>query len=417
MESLNTVYQTNMNRFFAGILIYSIATGLLFYILPGAVVNIIQLAALMLYVFYWTKLASLQNIPTWYLRIIIFIFLAWQCYIIYHGFIFNYPYVKEYLFSPDRFVQYLVPLVLFIPINNSAFLQKLFSYIYQLGLFFLVAFPFLFFFLIHKRAFAEQYIWTLAMGSGLTLLTAFYHSKRRFGIALAAMLLGLLLATVTARRSIMLSCGCFLLFAFFIFILTNKTITLLKKLGFICLVVLISIAGYGIYISNQGGMFSKITERAGENTREVVFLAYFLDMTETDLAIGKGINGTYYCPGVDEDWIGHALSYKDLDNRIYIECGYLQLVLNGGIVYLALFLLVLFPAIVLGLGFSKNVFSKGCALLILLWLIDMAPYGLPSFTLRYFLVWFCVALCFSKAIRTMNDEDIKALLYPEKTVL
>lgn len=423
MESVKpmgkTPVQQYLTRFLLGILIYSVATVIMpLEVVPGSIMNIIQLVALGLYGYYWTKLASLQNIYSRYLRTAIFLLLAWQCYILFHGFIFSYPYLKEYLFSNGyRLLPYLVPLVVFIPVNNPFFLQKLFGYIHRFGIFSLCAFPFLFFVLTSDQGFSEQYIWVFAIGSGLTLLTAFEHPKKNVQIAVITMLVGLLLASIMARRNIMLSCSGFLLFALFLIILVNRNITLAKKFGFICLAGLIGVAGYVVFVSNQDGMFAKITQKATEDTRSEVFLGFFLDMEDTDMVIGRGINGSYYAPGVDEDWVGgrdKSNNYRDLDYRVYIECGYLQLMLNGGVVYIVLFLLVLLPAIVLGLGFSKNIFSKGCALVIFLWLIDMAPFGLPCFTLRYFIVWFCVALCYSKELRRMSDEQIKELLYPQQ---
>ncbi|GHT43576.1 hypothetical protein AGMMS49965_17620 [Bacteroidia bacterium] len=423
MESVKPIAETPLQqyitRFLLGILIYSGATVIIaLEVVPGSIMNIVQLTALGLYGYYWAKLASLQNIYSRYLRIVIILLLAWQCYILFYGFIFNYHYLKEYLFSNGyRLLPYLVPLVVFIPVNNPLFLQKLFGCIHKFGVFSLSAFPFLYFILTSDQGFSEQYIWVFAMGSGLTLLTAFCHPKKNVQIAVIVMLVGLLLATIMARRSIMLSCGFFLLFALFLIIFVNKNITLVKKIGFICLAGLIGIAGYVAFVSNQDGMFSKITEKAMEDTRSEVFLGFFLDMDDKDIVIGKGLNGTYYSPGVDEDWVGgrdKSNNYRDLDYRAYIECGYLQLMLNGGAVYLTLFLLVLLPAIVLGLGFSKNIFSKGCALVIFLWLLDMAPFGLPCFTLRYFIVWFCVALCYSKELRRMSNEQIKELLYPQQ---
>jgi hypothetical protein len=176
--------------------------------------------------------------------------------------------------------------------------------------------------------------------------------------------------------------------------------------------------GYNTYLSNQQGMFYKITKRATQDTREMVFLYFFLDASERELIIGKGINGTYFCPGVDKEWNnGEDLKYRDLDYRVYIECGYLQLLLNGGVIYLAIYLLILIPAIIMGLFFSRNLFLKSCAILILMHLIDMAPFGLPTFSLRGLLIWLCVAVCYSKAMRLKNEEEMQSFLSLEKTVV
>jgi hypothetical protein len=251
--------------------------------------------------------------------------------------------------------------------------------------------------------------------SGFILLTSFYHPKKNAVIALIVILLALLLVTILARRNVMLLCACFLSFTFFIIPVINKNISWIKKALFIFSFIFIVMIGYNVFLSNQYGIFSKITKRATADTRETVFLYYFLDMSEIDFLIGKGINGTYFCPGIDREWSGgEDTKYRNLDDRFFIECGYLQLILNGGVIYLFIYLLILIPAIIKGLFFSRNIFSKTCAILLFIHLIDMAPFGLPSFSLRYFLVWFCVAICFSKEMRLKEEEDMKAFLFYEK---
>jgi hypothetical protein len=422
MESLNTVdidsLQKYTKRFFIGLLIYSMATNFSPESIPGALVNVFQLIGLALLGFYWLKLASRQNISNRYLRIAIILLLMWEVFIICHGFIFKYIYLKEHLFTDNRSMPYLLPLAVFVTVNNSFFLQKLFDYCHKLGVVFLIALPFLLSYILSHQSFSEQYVWILSTGSGFILLTSFYHSKKRTVVALIVMILALLLITIMARRSIMLTCACFLLFSLLIIPVINKEVSLLKKGIFIFLFSFIVITGYTVFVSNQYGTFYKITKRATEDTRETVFFYYFMDMSPTDFLIGKGINGTYFCPGVDRSWSGgEDPRHKNLDDRVHIECAYLQLILNGGIIYLVIYLLILLPAIIKGLFFSRNLFSKSCAILILMHLIDMAPFGLPSFSWRGFLVWFCVAICFSKEMRLKDEEEMQNFLSLKKSIV
>ena len=98
--------------------------------------------------------------------------------------------------------------------------------------------------------------------------------------------------------------------------------------------------------------------------------------------IGKGINGKYYCPGIDKD---DTTGY-----RTVIETDYLQLILNGGLVFLILLLLILIPAIILGIFYSKNMLSKAAAIWILLWICYLYPARVTTFSLHYILVWISV---------------------------
>jgi hypothetical protein len=417
IEMEGSLYQKNVNRFLIGLIVYTIATGMFLDFLPGTIVNFIQLIALALCLFYGIKLASWKNIPSWYLRIVISLLFCWEIYIIYHGFIFNYFYLKEYLFFNSRGLQYLIPLTVFILLNNTLFIETLFTYLYRLEIIFFVLLPVLLFYILSEQSFAEQYVWSLAIGGGFILLTSFYQPRKRMLVTLIVMILAFLLVTILARRNIMLTCACFLLFSFLIMPLANKNITRIRKIAFIMSFLIIVSIGYIVFMSNQSGIFSKITTRATENTREIVFLFYFTDIEKTtDSVVGKGLNGTYYCPGIDEEWSGRTLTYRDVDYRLEIECGYLQLLLNGGFIYLVLYLLILLPAIIQGVFFSKNMFCKACAILILLHLIDMVPYGLPTFSLRYFLVWFCVALCYTKEFRMMDEKEMSLFLSPKQII-
>ena len=409
-----SLQKKHINRFIIGILLYSISINLFSEFIPGNIINVVQLIGLAIWGFYWTKLASLKNISDWYLRITIFLLIIWQLYIVYHGFIFEYLYIKDHLFADNRSMSYLVPLAVFISVNNTSFWQILFNYLHKMGIAFLIMFPFVLFYLLSNQNIAEQYVWILAMGSGFILLTSFYHPRKRVVIALVVMIIALLFITVMARRNIMVTCACFLFFSFIIIPIINKNTPIIKKAVFLVSFTLLITIGYSVFESNQDGIFYGFTKRATENTRETVFLFYFLDMSPTDFVIGKGINGTYFCPEVDREWSGgEDPKHKNLDDRVYIECGYLQLILNGGVIYLALYLLILIPAMFKGFFLSRNLFSKSCAFLILMHLIDMAPFGLPTFSLRQFTLWFCVAVCFSKEMRRKDEEEMKKFLMPE----
>lgn len=396
-------------------IIYMIFTCYHYPFLDGFFANLTQATSLFICVFAWMKLISWQNVSNSYFRTIILLLLIWHVYIIFHGFIFSYSQLKEYLFENYRSLQYIVPLVVFIPVINPCFLYKLFRYSYILGVIFLISFPFLFLFLTSNQEFSEQYVWVLASGCGFILLTSFYQPKKKIVVSLIVVVLSIVLMAIMARRNLILTYTGFLFASFCIFLFINKNISIIKKAIFTILSIFLLVLSYQMFVSNQSGAFSMITERATENTRETVFFYYFLDMTSSteDWLTGRGLNGTYYCPNIDAEWIGEEAALyvdRDLDYRMFIECGYLQLILNGGIIYLVLYLLVLIPAFIKGLFYSNNIFSKSCAILVFLWLIDMFPFGLPSFSLRYFLVWICVAICYSKEIRSMKEDDMKNYL-------
>ena len=131
----------------------------------------------------------------------------------------------------------------------------------------------------------------------------------------------------------------------------------------------------------------------------------YADMSPTDWVIGKGIKGQYYCPVVENVNDAEGAGYRD-----NIETGYLQIILKGGIISLALLLLMFVPAVYKGLFKSKNVLSKAAALWIFLWIIYLYPSGGIVFTMNYVLVWIAVGICYSEKIRNLPDSTIKNYL-------
>ncbi|MBL7935123.1 MAG: hypothetical protein JNM51_04860 [Bacteroidia bacterium] len=123
-------------------------------------------------------------------------------------------------------------------------------------------------------------------------------------------------------------------------------------------------------------------------------------MSTQDIIYGKGFYGTYYAPTIEED----------VDYRTIIESGYLQTILKGGILNLGLFLLIALPAAYLGIMKSNNAIAQAAGFIIVLWLIDMFPWGMPALNIRYILVWICIGMCYSKEICNLSETEIKSSL-------
>jgi O-antigen ligase len=131
----------------------------------------------------------------------------------------------------------------------------------------------------------------------------------------------------------------------------------------------------------------------------------YADMSSADWVIGKGIKGKYYCPIVDNVNDAEGAGYRD-----NIETGYLQIILKGGILSLALLLLMFIPAVYFGLFKSKNVLAKASSLWIFLWIVYLYPSGGIVFNMNYVLVWVAAGVCYSEKIRKLTDEEIRPYL-------
>lgn len=390
-----------------------IAMSFFFSILPGSIVNVIQIITLCGFCWNATRLASSSNIESRSLRKTFTLLIIWTIYIVVNGINFSYDYAKEYLFEQYRFLQFIIPLIVLIPLTKAVFINKLMSLYRLTGRIFLLLLPFYILLeLYYNQNITELYIWVFATGSGFVLLTSSYHSRKEVVIASIVVFTALILATLLARRNIMLTYAAFMFAAYWIYLFYKKEVSIQKKIASLAVSLLILVGGFYVFTSNQATVFSKISSRAMLNTRDRVFLGFSLEMAKSPayLIIGKGVNGTYYAPGVDKEFSGKKITYRDQDHRMHIETGYLQLILNGGIVYLLIFLAILLPAAIKGLFRSRNLFVKGCAILVFLWLVDMVPFGVPSFSLRYLLVWICVGICFSGTLRNMNNDEMISYL-------
>ncbi|MEP6725377.1 MAG: hypothetical protein ABJC98_06165 [Bacteroidota bacterium] len=390
----------DISFFFLGAVIFLIGI-LLSDLIPPTRVQLIEAVALIPFLFYGFKLTG-ARIENPYFKSMFTLFMISNAVIILRIDKLNYINIKDSLFSDFRFWPYLIPFAALF-VSKSFFFGKIFSWIYWLGLAFFILSIVLWKTYPQKTGMAEQAIWTFSSGSGFILLTWVYHNAKKKIVAVAAILLALYISTMLARRNIMLTNINFIVFGFLCFLLFVKgqsTKKLLSIYGFFIIVM----AGMYFFQQQKKTSFKLITSRVKDDSREYVFNQYFTSM-EDYMWFGKGLDGTYYCPLVTDDIDIDAVEYRDL-----IECGYLQVILKGGYVNLALFLAIMVPAVFLGLFQSRNVFSKACGFIILLWLIDMGPYGLPTLSLRYILVWICVGVCYNKNIRLYGEDEIKKLI-------
>jgi hypothetical protein len=264
------------------------------------------------------------------LAIIIFLFLLWSFLIIVRGFTWDVEFFKRLLFiAPFSVFGFLAPFVLFFP-NKLFQIRNVFSSAIIIALFFLVYDVIFFRVIIEGEAqhrlpieITGKFLTFLAIPSGFVLLNYYYHKPKVNLFALLVISLAFFIALIRARRGLLLNITLILLTSYLIFVIHGKGRLLKIFLSFIMLLFLI-ILGRELFLYNPGDMFGLIIERFGEDTRGWVERSFYQDMGGIDWIIGRGINGQYYCPGLDEVE-GTVTVY-----RLAIEKGYLQVVLRGG---------------------------------------------------------------------------------------
>jgi hypothetical protein len=338
-----------------------------------------------------------------YLKLIFTIYFIWVVLIILRGIRLDFASIMYMLLSADYGVlTYFVPLIILFP-KDLNFYKKIFNVIRT--------FSFLFFFgatlylnsLLTRSSETKDVIealaWYLALPSGFILLTYKYHSTTRKILALSTIVVSLLFSIYQARRGLSTILLSTLIFSFFSFILFGK-----QKVLVIYLAALLISLGWlyinSIYNISNNKLLSFIAQRGEEDTRTGVEVYFYNDMGTKDWIMGRGMNGTYYCPGIDDE----------KDYRTVIETGYLQIILKGGLIRLILYLLIMVPAVFLGLFSSKNILSKAAAFWIIIDLIALYPATVESFDFQYIIVWVSVGICYSKKIRNYSDAYINDFL-------
>ena len=338
-----------------------------------------------------------------YLKVIYVTYVVWSFFVISRGFRFDYQFLKGMLFDSGFGVfLYFAPLVLLFP-RELVYYKNIFSIIVVLSLAFLV---FDMIFLrdllyqgrnIRSQSIIEYFSINLSIQSGFLLLTYMYHTKKRIMLALGVLVLTFLLAAIRARRGLMFMSISILTVSFFMYYYAHKVKIVVFLLSAF-LILTTYILGAKIYNENKEGLFGYITDRLDEKTRSGVEISFFNDMSTKDWIIGKGIVGQYYCPGIDS---GNLIAYRGV-----IETGYLQIILKGGIVSLALLLLIAIPAMFKGIFYSKNFLSKAAGIWILLFLVDLYPATPVNFSMNYLLVWLSIGICYSKKIRNYSESYV-----------
>lgn len=341
-----------------------------------------------------------KNHYSTYIKCSVILLLLWHIYTILHNFSITPESLMTY-FQPYFFFHLFVPLIVFFPTD------KLVHYFIRWGLlciplFFILSVLFIIP-LFKNQPFSEQFVWVLCTGPAFLYLISPYLRSKHVLYAGIVTALGVLIASIMARRNIMLTYGNFFICGTLIlFIIKAKRHTQEKTIGLL-LFFIGSIMAYTFFSSGDLGVFQKIHDRMTVDNRGELFLSFIEDMSTTDWIFGKGIDGTYYAPGID---VPNDDTIESSDDRHLIECGYLQVILKGGIINLILLLNIFLYAIYVGFFKSKNKLCKIAGTVIILWLIDMLPWGMPALDFRYLLVWICSAICINKDIRNFSEEQI-----------
>lgn len=412
-EFLRSLFVTSkelktLNFFWIGIILYTLGYTLsVTEKVNGSLCQLIQIFGLFLFIPATIQLVQFK-FESKYLQILFVLYYIWISTIIGRGLEFDYYNIKLMLFEAyEGIFLYFVPIILLFP-KNLLFYKKAFDAVIIIA-FLGIIYNMLFIGDILNRGsdegkgFLEMFSKTLAVPAGFILLTFIYHPARRKLLAIFILGLTALLAVYRARRSLILMAVNPLIFAYLLHLITSKKKILV--IFFSIIIALFLALFIESFVSNNEGLFSYLMERGTDDTRTGVEECLFADMEPMDWIVGKGMKGEYYCPNIEVDAV--------TDYRTGIESDYLHLILKGGIINLALVLLIMLPAVFKGLFLSNNLLSKAAAVWVLFYLLYLYPSPVTKFNLNYILVWISIGICYSSNIRRMPENLVKSYFRAE----
>ena len=186
----------------------------------------------------------------------------------------------------------------------------------------------------------------------------------------------------------------------------KSSFRMLKNISYLLMFCAFVFIIYYLYESTT--TFDYVLERAFGNkamegdfindSREILRNDMIKDFNEHPLSWlwGRGVNGAYRTQHLS---IGGY--------RMWMEWGYLYLIIKGGIIYLSLYVYLMLHAAYMGFFRSNNSFSKSLAVMCIVYLLNLvSPGSEPQFSTLFLLSWICFGLLERRQFRMMNDEMI-----------
>lgn len=206
----------------------------------------------------------------------------------------------------------------------------------------------------------------------------------------------ILIAAFLARRGGLALSVSFLVLAWIMYALSDKETSTFDMILMAAIVVGIV---FVLFTNMSDSFFSTLMERGDEDTRSGVEESFYADMkSQVDWIFGRGWFGRYYDPIFS-------------NFRSSIETGYLALILRGGLLYLIPYVVTLGITAFTGYFKSNNLFCKSFAIMCLMQIISLYPYGWPAFNFFHLIIWLGVWTCNDNSIRNMTDQEISLFYF------
>lgn len=305
------------------------------------------------------------------------------------------------LFYPTYILPYIMPLIVLIPISETNF-SKIVKYSIIAAILIFICVPFNIDKIISSSLVNESFgkeFREIYSPFVFVVLLYMYIPTKKWLYNFFAFLCVMFIALLSARRGNSVIMAIIFVVALYNWSnnLKTKRLRLISKLS--AIIILFS----AIYIFFTSPYTSYIRERGMEDNRTAVDEALLSQMDDMELVFGKGLNGRYYFPILEDDaqngW------------RYTSETGFYNIVLKGGYLMAILHIIVLLYPALLGIFKSRNNLCKMLGVYIIISLLELYPFGHLLFNFKFLIIWTGVLLCYRKEIRRMNDIEIKQLLF------
>lgn len=369
------------------------------YGIPQIVKYALSVLILGIIIFYKLKNPS-QPVPEGLFYPVIIFFIIWSIILLILGIIGfrTILSIKLALADPYFFIPYLLPILLLFSKFDLKFFGNLFYYSYIVIIPAVIA-QLIIISVLSRENWYEQssIIGVFDICSAFLLLTAHISKKRNISyLVLCYYLLWVFLWSFYGRRGALIQS----LLLLTIMVIIRMRSSFLKihdriKIYLSGILLIILFLAYGYLFTSSYAFQRGFNRDAFEASRGTVFNAFFYDFgSTTDWVFGRGINGTI------------LRSLSTYDEFSTIENGFLTILLKGGLVYSIPFVVILLRASYLGFFRSNNDLAKALASIILLYVIMMFYFNLPSYSTDYVFVWISVSACFTASLRNHSNAQV-----------
>jgi hypothetical protein len=332
-----------------------------------------------------------------YFKIIFSLLLLWSVFTIFRSFALNSKDLISLFGHTNLGWAWITPLavVLGLNINNWLYLFDFFTKIilisavlavgsawYSLGVIFGLI----------------EWMWVLP----ILIMTYIYQKKSTQRIIIFASIMFLLLSFYGSQRANFVFLAMLLLFSLIEYYRQPEVSPLKKVILFYVLVI-----GLLLFSFKINSIVSDLSnnQEITEDTRTFLVEEMYEDMDDTELLVGRGALGTYFSPYFYY-LRKSGFSGGDSATRVVNELGYLEIVLKGGYVMVALYILFLLPAAYLGIFKSKNILSRTAGYYILVHILFWFITYMPIYSPKFILLWMAAGSTISKRARNTKNSEL-----------